>query len=191
MPQRHAPTGGATICSAPFSVWLRPATRARCRSGTIREVEACIAAQWKTPPTERMNSTAKTCPTRMAPIAARTASTTVVRAMRLSVTIITSRRFQRSTSAPTKGPRKTWGSKATIVASASTVAEPVVFVNHQTRANCTSMLPNREKAWPVQMVKNRAAQWEGRKFCRSIRHLKPVWIPAAPPGARPDRRGPG
>ncbi|KAF5065838.1 hypothetical protein DSECCO2_270050 [anaerobic digester metagenome] len=36
---------------------------------------------------------------------------------------------------------------------ASTVAEPVSTVSHQTRANCTRALPTREKAWPPQMVK--------------------------------------
>jgi hypothetical protein len=42
------------------------------------------------------------------------------------------------------------------VAMASTVAEPVVWVSHQTSANCTSWLPSNENACPVQMVKKGA-----------------------------------
>ena len=40
------------------------------------------------------------------------------------------------------------------VAKASTVAEPVVRVNHHTRANCTNWLPKRENACPIQMTQN-------------------------------------
>ena len=47
---------------------------------------------------------------------------------------------------------------ATSEAVASTVADPVSCVSHQTRANCTTRLPSREKAWPVQMAKNVAAE---------------------------------
>jgi hypothetical protein len=41
---------------------------------------------------------------------------------------------------------------ATMAAIANTVAEPVVSVNHQTRANCANPLPKSEKAWAVQKV---------------------------------------
>jgi len=41
------------MLSVPFMVWLRPATRVRCFSGTMSEVEACMAGQWKLPPTAR------------------------------------------------------------------------------------------------------------------------------------------
>jgi hypothetical protein len=51
------------------------------------------------------------------------------------------------------GPRKTWGSIMASVAVASTVAEPVNWVSHQTRANWTTWLPISEIAWPVQMTK--------------------------------------
>ena len=81
--------------------------------------------------------------------------------MHVSATIMIRRRFQRSTSAPTKGPSTICGSSATSVAVASTVAEPVLLVSHQTRANCTSDEPTSEKACPVQMVKNLAAQRSG------------------------------
>ena len=42
---------------------------------------------------------------------------------------------------------------------ASTVAEPVVSVSHQTSANCTSWVPNSDSAWPVQNVKKVRAQF--------------------------------
>jgi hypothetical protein len=67
--------------------------------------------------------------------------------------MITRRRFQRSTSAPAKGPRNTWGSMPTIEAAAKTVADPVAAVMCQINANCTRLLPNNEKACPVQTVK--------------------------------------
>jgi len=44
------------------------------------------------------------------------------------------------------------------VASASTVAEPVVSVTHQIRANIATRLPRSDSAWPPQMVKNGARQ---------------------------------
>ena len=62
---------------------------------------------------------------------------------------------QRSTNAPAKGPMITWGSIATSVAVASTVAEPVDWVSHHTRANCTRPLPSNENACPPQIVKKR------------------------------------
>src|SRR5262245_60308477 len=64
------------------------------------------------------------------------------------------RRFERSTSTPATGARNTLGNTATIVAVASTVAEPVFSVSHQTSANCTSWDPNSDRAWPPQNVKN-------------------------------------
>ena len=63
-------------------------------------------------------------------------------------------RLHRSTSAPAKGPMRICGSKAARLVNASMVAEPVVFVSHQTIANWTSWLPSRDTAWPVHMVKN-------------------------------------
>ena len=47
---------------------------------------------------------------------------------------------------PAIGARNTLGSTPTIVAVASTVAEPVVSVSHQTSANCTSWVPNSDSA---------------------------------------------
>ena len=51
--------------------------------------------------------------------------------------------------------------------------EPVVFVNHQIKANWTSWLPNKEIAWPVQMVKNGKAHLAEGLSCAafSITHL--------------------
>jgi hypothetical protein len=48
------------------------------------------------------------------------------------------------------------GKKATRLAVASTVAEPVFSVNHQMRAKRTSALPTSENACAVQIVKNRS-----------------------------------
>ncbi len=67
------------------------------------------------------------------------------------------RRFQRSTKAPAKGPAMICGNIPTRVAIARMVAEPDFWASHQTSANCTSWLPNNEKASPVQMVKKRPA----------------------------------
>ena len=50
-----APNGGATIAPIPCSAWFSPATRDRCLSGTISEVEACIAGQWNAAQAERTN----------------------------------------------------------------------------------------------------------------------------------------
>ena len=69
------------------------------------------------------------------------------------------RRLQRSTRTPATGARKTFGRTPTSVAVASTVAEPVVSVSHQTSANCTSWVPNSDSAWPVQNVKKVRAQF--------------------------------
>ena len=55
--------------------------------------------------------------------------------MNESASSITARRFHRSINAPAKGPRMIWGIRATIDAVARTVADPVVIVSHQTRAN--------------------------------------------------------
>ncbi len=57
MPINRAPSGGETMFTLPWSVWLSPATRARCCSGTIREVDACIAGHWKLFAIERTNIT--------------------------------------------------------------------------------------------------------------------------------------
>jgi hypothetical protein len=87
----------------------------------------------------------------------RTPSAAVSKAMRPSETINTRLRFQRSTSVPAIGPNTMVGNRLAVVARASVCAEPVVSVNHQIRANCTSALPTREKACPVQIAKNRAS----------------------------------
>jgi hypothetical protein len=46
----------------------------------------------------------------------------------------------------------TWGRIAMMDARANTDAEPETVVNHQMRANWTSLLPNREKACPVNIT---------------------------------------
>ncbi len=38
----------------PLREAFKPLTRERCCSGTINEVEACMAAQWNIPPDERI-----------------------------------------------------------------------------------------------------------------------------------------
>lgn len=40
---RKAPSGGVAMCMMPYRVWFMPATRGSCSSGTISEVEACMA----------------------------------------------------------------------------------------------------------------------------------------------------
>ena len=70
----------------------------------------------------------------------------MVKAITPSATTITQRRLQRSTSVPAKGPITMPGKIATIVAVAKTVAEPVDAVSHQTKANCTRLLPSSENA---------------------------------------------
>ena len=63
-------------------------------------------------------------------------------------------RFQRSTSAPKKGPSRTCGSNPIIAAVARMVADPVVLVSHQMIANWTAKLPARETAWLPQSNQN-------------------------------------
>ena len=104
-----------------------------------------MAGQWKTPPTDRKNIATKMCQTWIWSKANRSASTKVVSATLASAIIITTRRFKRSTIAPVNGASKTSGRMATIVAVANKAAEPVFWVIHQTRANCTNPLPNKEK----------------------------------------------
>ena len=87
-------------------------------------------------------------------VANKTISTAVANAMAVSATIMIRRRFQRSTNAPMNGPSTICGSSAIRVEVARMVAEPDLTVSHQTRANCTRPEPAREKAWPIQMVKN-------------------------------------
>ncbi len=157
-----APRGGEMMFMTPASVWLTPATRARCFSGTISEVDACMAGHWNAPTLERKNMMVYTCQTCIRPAANKQISPRVARAIKLSAAIMMARRFQRSTNVPAKGPMNTCGRIATREAVASTVAEPVVCVNHQTKANWTNMEPSRESAWPPQMVKNRGAQRAGR-----------------------------
>ena len=82
------------------------------------------------------------------------ARTAVARAIVPSATIITRRRFQRSTRAPATGPSTICGSSPISEAAASAVAEPVDWVTYQIRANCTRLLPNSENACPVQTTKN-------------------------------------
>ena len=74
-------------------------------------------------------------------------------AIPLSARIIMRRLFERSTTEPAIGPRNMKGSIPTKVAVANTVAEPVCFVRYQIKANCTSWLPNKENAWPLQTRK--------------------------------------
>jgi hypothetical protein len=52
------------------------------------------------------------------------------------------------------GPRIIGGSIATIIEVARIVAEPVFIVRYQARANSTIALPNKEKAWLTQMIRN-------------------------------------
>jgi hypothetical protein len=52
------------------------------------------------------------------------------------------------------GPSTICGRKATSIAVASTVAEPVSIVRYQARANSTTALPKSEKAWLIQRTKN-------------------------------------
>jgi hypothetical protein len=101
------------------------------------------------------------CQTSTLPAAKSSISTTVAAAMDESATIMIRRRFHRSTSAPTNGPSTICGRSATSETVARMVAEPVFCVSHHTRANCTSAEPTSEKACPVQMVKNFAAQRSG------------------------------
>lgn len=51
------------------------------------------------------------------------------------------------------GPTTMRGRMAKVVEMANTVAEPVVLVSHQMRANCITSLPIQEAICPVQMVK--------------------------------------
>ena len=48
-----APSGGEMILITPCSVWFSPATRDSCSLGTMSEVEACMAGQWKVPAMDR------------------------------------------------------------------------------------------------------------------------------------------
>src|SRR5512133_2734828 len=98
-------------------------------------------------------------------------STAVARAMEASATIMIMRRFQRSTNVPANGPKRIWGSTATRVAVASTVAEPVFCVSHQTSENCTIEDPNRENACPTQMVKKRPAHFPVSGCVESIKFV--------------------
>ena len=83
--------------------------------------------------------------------------------MKPSATIITLRRSQRSTNAPAKGPMKTVGSSETSIPDASTVADPVVSVSHQTSANWARLLPMSDSCCPVQIEKNEVCHldWGG------------------------------
>jgi hypothetical protein len=51
----RAARGGIETLAIPRSAWLVPATRARCRSGTMSVVEACMAGQWNAAPRARTN----------------------------------------------------------------------------------------------------------------------------------------
>ena len=63
------------------------------------------------------------------------ASTKTTRATNASETIMTTRLFHLSTSAPANGPSSTWGIIAMMDAKASVDASPVVSVIHHTNAN--------------------------------------------------------
>ncbi len=41
----RAPRGGAIMVAKALRLWFKPATLESCSSGTINEVDACIAAQ--------------------------------------------------------------------------------------------------------------------------------------------------
>jgi hypothetical protein len=57
---------------------------------------------------------------------------------------------------------------ATKVAVVSTVAEPLVWVSHQTSENWTSRLPTSENTCPVQMAKNGICHLEERTVGSSM-----------------------
>ncbi len=78
------------------------------------------------------------CHTCAIPAKNRYPSAAEARAIPPSAMIITLRLLKRSISGPANGPISTCGMIATSVAVARTVADPVVVVNHHTRANCTS-----------------------------------------------------
>ena len=63
------------------------------------------------------------------------------------------------------------GTRPTSEAMASTVAEPVCSVIHQIRANWAILLPSREKACPVQMVKKGGFQLGALSILSHIDHL--------------------
>src|SRR5262245_46192889 len=73
---------------------------------------------------------------------------------------MTTRRSQRSTSAPANGPITMPGIMVIIVASASTVAEPVDCVSHQIMPRPARLVPNSENACPIQIVKKRNFQFD-------------------------------
>ncbi len=62
------------------------------------------------------------------------------------------------------GPSRICGIRATVVAVARTVADPVVLVSHQTSANCAARLPTSDSCCPVQMVKKGAFQLDRFSF---------------------------
>jgi len=53
--RRRAPRGGASIAARPMRAWFSPATLESLSSGTMSEVEACMAGHWKAPPVALMN----------------------------------------------------------------------------------------------------------------------------------------
>jgi hypothetical protein len=155
---RSAPAGGAAILRTPDSVWFIPATRPSCSLGTIRVVDAFMDGPWKVPPRARTSMIPYRCQGCTRPRQYRNTSAAVKKAMVPSEMIITFRRLHRSTSAPATGPRITGGSRVMRVAVASTASEPVLSVSHQIRAKLTTSLPNRDRAWPDQIVKKRGCQ---------------------------------
>ncbi len=71
-----------------------------------------------------------------------------------SLSIITSLRFQRSTSAPATGPNTSTGAKLKNATSASAVAEPVSWYAQIVRANCVIAVPSSEATCPAQTIIN-------------------------------------
>ena len=149
------------IPSAPHSIWFKPWMRDRCCLGTIKEVEACMAGQWNAPAQERMNKIRNTCQTCTQPRANNPASTPAATAPTPSATIIVMRRFQRSTRTPARGASSTCGTIPAMEENVNTVAEPVLTVSHQIKANWTIWLPRIENDCPNQMVKKFSAQRGG------------------------------
>lgn len=77
----------------------------------------------------------------------------VTAAIERSAIIIMRLRFHLSTNGPMNGPITTCGNIPINIATASTVAEPVVLVRYQASANCTRLLPSSDTAWLVQSTK--------------------------------------
>ncbi len=127
-------------------LWFKPPILARCSSGTIREVDACMAGQWKPCSAERAARTAKTCHISTAPVRNESIRTAVAAAVRPSAANITRLRPIRSTMAPANGTMRMCGITPTMVAVSSMMGSRVSMVSHHTRENWTSAEPIRDTA---------------------------------------------